>query len=144
MSRTVFTAEDYRGENYPYYFQTEHWHILKDQLIYSNPEAKCFICQKTNTLLPHHFRYDNLFNEKRMIVFLFFIFGDIAIVCFDCHTNIHFIILNFYFFRIKIKVPVKKFWLLIRMFYLRYKYCIQSKRLGLLFQSNLLYITSQK
>ena len=138
----VFTANYYRGGNYPLYFLTPHWSELKEELIYSNPNAKCFICQITNRLLPHHFKYDNLFHEKAMKVFFFFVFGDVVVVCFDCHTNIHFIPVKIFFIKFRIKVPVKKFFLLARMFYLRYKFCIQNKRYRLLFQTNLLYLKS--
>jgi hypothetical protein len=138
----VFTADYYRGEHYPEYFQTPHWLNFKEQHIYSNPRAKCYICQKKSTLLPHHFKYRNLFKERVMVIFLFFVFGDIVIVCFDCHTAIHFITVKIFFIKFKIKVPVKTFFLLARMFYLRYKYCIQNKRYGLLLQSNLLYLKS--
>lgn len=73
---------DYRGEDYKLYFLTPHWVHLKEKLIYSNPNAKCWICEITYNLLPHHEKYENLFHER--------LNRDIFILCFDCHSSLHF------------------------------------------------------
>src|SRR4051812_38452353 len=124
---------DYKTE----YLTTPHWRQFKEKHIYSNPRAECFICQKPRTLLPHHFSYKKLYQERVMTVFLFLIFGDIVIVCFDCHTSIHFIPIRVLFIKFKIRVPLKRELLLARMFYLRYKDCIRKKQYIRLLQSNL-------
>lgn len=116
----VFTADYYIGENYPNYFNTPHWHKLKEEFIYSNSGAKCWICEKKNTLLPHHEKYDNLFKER--------INKDIFILCFDCHTQLHFYKI-FFFFNRKTKLNYKS--LRKRRFYLRSNYLVHNKRFGL-------------
>lgn len=113
----VFTAAYYTGKNYPLYFQTEHWLSLNDDYIYSNSDAKCWICQKTYTLLLHHEKYENLFNER--------LFRDVFILCFDCHTQLHFYRFLF-FFRRKTKLNPKS--LRKRRLYLKTLYCIRSRK----------------
>jgi hypothetical protein len=137
----VFTADYYRGEHYPEYFTTPHWLTFKEVHIYSNPDALCFIDDKKYSLLPHHFSYKKLFHETTLKILLFWIFGDVAIVCFDCHTRIHFIELRLWFFSFTIRVPLNRFLLLLRMFYLKWKYCIQTRQFGKLVLSNLYYYT---
>lgn len=77
----VFTQGKYTGIHYPDYFKTPWWKHLKVELIYSNPDAKCWICKSRERLLLHHEIY-NLFCEK--------LNRDIFILCFDCHTKLHF------------------------------------------------------
>lgn len=132
-----------KREFYKEYLQTDHWQKIKECLIYLNPRAECWICQKTYTLLPHHFRYKNLHKEKRMIIFLFFVFGDLAVICFDCHDKLHWITINLLFTKFRIRTPVKKFFLLARMFYLRYIMCIRKRQFRRLMLTNLFYITSK-
>jgi len=128
---------------YKEYLQTAHWQNIKECLIYFNSKAECWICQKTYTLLPHHFQYKNLHKEKRMIILLFFVFGDLAVICFDCHTNLHWIPIKIFFIKFRIRTPVKRFFLLARMFYLRYIICVQRRQFRRLLLTNLYYITSQ-
>lgn len=111
------SSDYYIGEAYPEYFLTLHWIQLKDKLIYSNSKAKCWICEKTNTLLLHHIRYDNLFKER--------LYRDVYILCYNCHSQLHNYKL-FIFFPIKTKLVKRD--LVKRMLYLRSKYCIQKKR----------------
>jgi len=111
----LFTADYYRGENYPKYFKTPHWKNLNVELIDSNPDAKCWICQKTNTLLLHHVNYDNLFFEK--------LGRDVFILCYDCHTRTH-------YHRDGTRVPMSEKELLKRMRLLKYTYPVRSFRLG--------------
>ena len=107
----------YVGENYPKYFTTDHWYYLKQQLIYSNANAHCWICEKTDTLLIHHVKYDNLFNERLK--------RDIYVLCFDCHTQVHFYTF-LHFFKKKTKLVKRK--LVRRMILLRILYLLNSKR----------------
>lgn len=116
---------------YKEYLKTPHWLLLRQKFIYANPKAKCWIDEKTYTLLPHHVQYKNLGREKRFFIFLFFPIGDIAVVCFDCHTNIHFVNIGFPKLHVTIKLPLKRFWLVKRMALLRSTYLIQKKRYGL-------------
>jgi len=111
----LFTTDYFRGEHYPDYFKTRHWQQLKDQLIYSNPDAKCFICNRLDTLLIHHCKYDNLFNEE--------LGRDVYILCFDCHTRTH-------FHRDGRKVPLAEEVLVKRMKLLKYTYHVRSFKLG--------------
>lgn len=111
----VFTGNYYRGENYKDYFNTRHWKKLNDELIDSNPDAKCYICRKKNTLLLHHVKYDNLFAEVLEV--------DVYILCFNCHTRTHFHLNGK-------KVPLDPAILLKRMKLLKYTYHIRSFRLG--------------
>lgn len=116
--KQVFTIEYYRGARYPEYFTTEHWSNLKRKYIYLNPKAKCWICEITFTLLPHHERYDNLFHER--------ISRDIFILCFNCHTQLHFYKFLFIFNR-KTKLSYRN--LKRRRLYLRMLFCIHKKRI---------------
>lgn len=111
----VFTREYYHGEHYPDYFKTRHWRELNEQLIDSNPKAKCWICHKKSTLLIHHVSYDNLFAEVYQV--------DIFILCFDCHTRVH-------FHRNGDKVPLLTPVLIKRMKLLRATYHLRTFRLG--------------
>lgn len=107
------------------YLSSPHWHNLTDKLIYSNPKAKCFICQKTNTLLLHHIKYENLHNEELLKIRLFHHDGDVMIVCFDCHTNIHFIRLLGI---LKIRVPLVSYILIKRALFLALIKAIQKRK----------------
>lgn len=113
----VFTAGYYIGKNYPSYFLTLHWKKLKVEFIYSNPRAKCWVCGITNTLLPHHERYTNLFHEKLNY--------DIFILCFNCHSELHFYKM-FGIFKRKTKLITRN--LKKRRLNLKYNNCIQNKR----------------
>lgn len=105
----------YTGKDYPLYFKTPHWQKLKEDLIYSNPNAKCWICGKKNTLLLHHVSYSNLLHEL--------LNRDVFIVCFNCHTRIHFP----YFSK---KTPLIEKKLRQRMVFLRYTRYVREFRLG--------------
>lgn len=118
MFSQKLSPDYYIGEAYPEYFLTIHWDQLKEKLIYSNPKAKCWICEKTNTLLLHHIRYDHLFKER--------LYRDVYILCYNCHSQVHNYRL-FIFFSIKTKL--KKRDLVKRMLYLRFKFCVQKRRL---------------
>lgn len=111
----LFTKEYFIGEHYPDYFKTRWWKELNDALIDSNPDAKCWICGKTNTLLLHHVSYLNLFAEVLGI--------DIYILCFDCHTRTHFHLNGD-------KVSLEKKVLVKRMKILKSTYRIRNFRLG--------------
>jgi hypothetical protein len=128
-------ADFYRGRNYPLYFQTWHWRTLKQVLLYENERAECFICGIKYHLLPHHFDYKSLFNERALFVFFFLVMGDVAVVCFDCHTKIHFKQVLWF----RMKTPVKRYRLITRMFLLRYSYCIRHWQIRRLLVSNLFY-----
>lgn len=97
------------------YFQTSHWRLLNRKLIVNNNHSKCFICSKTNTLLLHHIRYDNLFNER--------LGRDVYILCFNCHQQVHFYSFLFIFKR---KTPLERKRLMKRLYYLKIKYCIRK------------------
>lgn len=126
----VFTEEYYRGEHYPEYFLTDHWHDIKDQFIYKRFGAHCWICEKTSTLLPHHERYDNLFHER--------LFRDIFILCYDCHNKLHFYKIFFVF---TVRTPLTFFSLKRRRLLLRSKFLIQKKRFASAFWHIIRYIT---
>lgn len=106
---------NYYGENYKAYFTTPHWQQLKDQLIYSNPLAKCWICDRTNTLLIHHESYENLFREK--------LGSDIFILCYKCHEQLH-ISKWFFLFTIKHRLDTRN--LRKRRLYLKILFCIRN------------------
>lgn len=114
----VFTSSKYTGVQYPKYFKTIWWKKLKVELIYSNPNAKCWICGSRATLLLHHEIY-NLFHEK--------LNRDIFILCFDCHTELHFYT-QFFFLKRKTKLITRH--LKIRRLHLKYNYCIHNKHYG--------------
>lgn len=101
--------------NYQEYLQSVHWQRLRSKYILRNSSAKCFICQVSNTLLLHHENYDNLGHER--------INKDIRVVCHKCHELIHFFTVLGLF---KFKVPLNKRHLARRLYYLKFKYCIQS------------------
>jgi RNase P subunit RPR2 len=105
----------YYRQHYKLYLQTIWWQELNVQLIDSNPDAKCYICQKTNTLLLHHVKYDNLFREV--------LFKDVYILCFNCHTRTHFKLNGE-------KIPVIESVLVKRMKLLKYTNPIRTFRLG--------------
>lgn len=107
---------DYFRRNYKKYFLTQWWKDLHEELIGSNPDAKCYICKKTNTLLIHHTLYENLFFEE--------LTKDIHIICFNCHKRVH-----FHKFDGK-KVPIIEKTLLRRMEILRLTNGIRNFRLG--------------
>jgi len=111
MSIPYFTKESYKTE----YVQSRQFQKLRVMI----QNRKCFICEKSNTILPHHIQYANLYHER--------LWRDIYPLCFECHTQVHFFVLLRIF---KIKIPLKKFFLKRRMFYLRFKYCVQNRRYG--------------
>lgn len=125
----VFT--EFIGTKYPNYFKTSHWYKLKEKYLYSDRKVACWICEKTSTLLLHHVSYENLFNEKLGV--------DIFIVCFDCHTKIHFQ-KRFFFFQHKTKLDKRI--LLKRMRYLRVNYYIKKRRFGRALWNQFLYAMS--
>ena len=108
----VFTPDWYKNV----YLKSPHWRALTTALITNNPGAKCWICQKTNTLLLHHVQYVNLYNEL--------LFRDVYVLCFDCHTEVHFKGWN------NEKVPLIKDVLVKRMIFLKRTYRIRKFRLG--------------
>lgn len=115
----VFTQSKYTGIHYPDYFKTEWWKKLKVELIYSNPYAVCWICHGKERLLLHHEIY-NLFHEK--------LNKDIFILCFNCHTKLHFYKI---LFLIQRKTKLKTRNLKKRRLSLKVENCIQNKRYGL-------------
>lgn len=117
MGKRVFTADFYRGENYSLYFRTAHWLKLNDQLIDSNSRAKCWICEKPYNLLIHHEKYDNLFNER--------LYRDIFILCFNCHTQLHFYHFLFIFER---KTSLTYRVLKRRRLWLKAKYNVRNRK----------------
>lgn len=119
----------YFRKNYKLYFHTQWWHDLNDEHIYSNPNAKCWVSEITNTLIIHHISYENLFHEKKG--------RDFYVIGFDTHTQAHFYKFLFLWTR---KVKMTKRSLLKRLRFLRYKYCIQNKRFGLALWYGLRYI----
>lgn len=106
--------ENYAGENYKKYLHTPHWYRLNLKLIDSNPDAKCWICGTLSKLLIHHVSYANLFKER--------LYRDVFILCFDCHTQVHFWLFG------KVKVPLKRWWLEFSMFTRKILFCIQSRQ----------------
>jgi hypothetical protein len=122
---------------YEKYLASPFWLQLKEKYIYSKKSAKCFICEKTYTLLLHHVKYQRLGKEQLLKIHLFHVTGDVVIVCFDCHTKIHFIkLLGF----IKIRVPLKKYLLVKRMLFLRLVFLLGKHRLLEGFITFLFYI----
>lgn len=119
------------------YLMSPHWRKLKEQLIHSNPDAKCWICEKSYNLLLHHLVYDNLWYEELVKIYPFIIIGDVVVVCFDCHTNIHFINI---FGVVKIRVPLKRFLLVKHMVFLRLLYLLRRGRYMKFFLSFLYYL----
>lgn len=115
-----FPNLDYIGMRYPEYFKTEWWINLKVKLIYSNPDVKCWICERKDTLLIHHEIYANLFHEK--------LNKDIFILCFNCHTQLHFSHFMKIFHR---KTPIRTWNLKRRRLFLRLQFVIQKGRLSL-------------
>jgi len=116
MYPTKLPNFDYLGIRYPEYFKTEWWITLKDKLIYTNPKAKCWICEKKYNLLIHHENYQRLFHEK--------LNRDVFILCFQCHEQLHFYRILWVF---KMKTPLQYKKLKRRRLFLRFKYCIQNK-----------------
>jgi len=115
-----FPNLDYIGIRYPEYFKTEWWTSLKEKLIYTNPNVKCWICSKKDTLLIHHEKYDNLFHER--------LGRDIFILCYECHSQLHFsLFLGIY----KRKTPLKTWNLKRRRLFLKLQNCIQIPNIGL-------------
>lgn len=100
------------------YLHSPHWYRLNDQLIDSNPDASCWICGKLSTLLLHHITYENLYKEE--------LYKDVYILCFDCHTRVHFKPVLYFFRR---KTPLEKHLLLRRMRFLKMISCIQKGRI---------------
>lgn len=108
---------DYYGDLYPLYFETSWWKHLKIKLIYSNKRAKCWICEKTNTLLIHHELYIHLFHEK--------LFKDVFLLCFDCHRSLHFVKV-LWFTEKKISLAYKS--LKRRRLFMRTRYLLKKRR----------------
>ena len=129
--------QNYRGSNYPRYFATPHWYDLKRRLLYGNKNARCWVCHRKQSLLIHHLRYDHLFKERLIIQWGSGLFGDVVIVCFDCHTKIHFI--SFLFFW-EYKTPLKKFHLVKRMKWLAFCFYTRNKQYGLAFWAFVSYL----
>ncbi len=119
MVQLVHEASYYTGKRYPLYFQTKWWALLNDQLIDSNPKAKCWICHKKYSLLLHHEKY-TLFREK--------LYRDIFILCFTCHDQLHFPTL---FFMFRYKVPLRVSSLRRRRLWLKLMFHVRSKRFTL-------------
>lgn len=101
---------------YPDYFKTEWWISLKEDHLFKR-NAKCYVCGKWSKLLLHHLSYKNLFKEK--------LYKDIVILCFDCHTQVHFWTI------FKIKVPLKTPWLIYSMMLRKTIFCTHTHRFGL-------------
>lgn len=115
-----FTEDAFIGGKYPLYFNTSHWKNLKEKCLYSNSNAKCFICEKTSTLLLHHEKYDNLFSER--------LYRDLFVLCFECHKQLHFY-KNVVGRKIKTKLTYRN--LKKRRLLMRSQYLLNSGRIGL-------------
>lgn len=102
------------------YLTSDWWEKLKKKNIYSNKRASCWICTKKYNLLLHHENYKNLGNEK--------LNKDIFILCFQCHTQVHFQKVLYFF---KIRTPLIEKKLRRRRYLLRLRYCIHNKNIGL-------------
>lgn len=116
------TLKELGFESYPEYLEAADFRKLTVKLIYSNPNATCWICERTwhdltdeEYLLLHHVSYINLGKEK--------IKRDVYILCNTCHRKVH-----FYWFFGKRKTKLIKRNLLKRMRYLKMLICIQKKR----------------
>jgi hypothetical protein len=116
-----FTEDTYKTE----YLTDPHFETLREMV----QGRKCYVCETLYTILPHHITYKNLWHER--------LWRDIYPLCYDCHYQVHFIII---FKFIKIKVPLKRFFLRKRMFYLRIKYCVQNKKYISASWAGLLYL----
>lgn len=127
----TFHDIEYFRSHYNEYLKTRWWKDLNNQLIDSNPGAKCWICQKKYSLLLHHLgdeAYAHLFSEKLNV--------DVFILCWDCHERVHF------HKHSGKKVPLTKKDLWFRMKLLKYTYSVRSFRLGSWLQSILVRSTS--
>ena len=113
-----FHGEVFTGENYKkIYLQTSHWKHLTIRLIHRNRDAHCFICERTNTLLLHHERYDHLFHER--------LFRDVFIICYTCHKQIHF----HTFLLVFTRKTALTFWSLKRRrLFLRFIFCVRNRK----------------
>lgn len=108
--------------DYHEYLQDDWFRSLTDKLIYSNSNAKCWICnrrfydiEKDEYLLLHHVSYENLYREK--------LGRDIYILCSSCHKKAHF----YWFFGLR-KIPLTKRNLIKRLRILKFNNCIQNRR----------------
>lgn len=112
---------------YQDYFKTKHWKELKEDLLFKRG-TECFVCGKWSTLLLHHVSYKNLFKEKLQ--------RDLFILCFDCHNRAHFWTI------FKIKVPLKRNWLLFSLYSRKLIFCTLKRqfRLSLLYFFSLLFM----
>lgn len=103
--------------DYTTYINSPHFERCR-KLVKGKP---CFINEILSSILPHHTNYKNLGCER--------LYRDIYPICFDCHTAIHFIVVQFPLgYQLKLKVPLNRFCLTKRMLYLRLKYLLQQKR----------------
>lgn len=102
---------DYLGINsYHEYFQTDWWKHLKKR--YIKWGSKCYICGSRYSLLLHHLSYNNLGREKILRIF----YGDVVVVCFEHHKDLHYVHPLFIF---KVKLPLKRFFLIKKLFWAR-------------------------
>ena len=113
----------YYRSHYYLYLQSSHWKNLKQKYIYSDSRACCWICGKTSTLIIHHVNYENLGYEKTCYRFLVSLRGDIVVLCFDCHTAVHWLTIVG---PIRVRVPMKKYYLVKRMKWLRLKHVLRN------------------
>lgn len=103
---------------YSSYLHSKHWYKLKKRLISGKVVSKCYICGSSSRLLVHHISYANLGKE---------VLGrDVVIVCFNCHEEIHFTPVFFFWRK---KTPLKTEILLRRQFFLKSKKLIQSGKI---------------
>lgn len=107
-------VDDYRS-----FLKSKEWERLKTRFIYENHTAKCFVCGWRGNLVLHHlgyidFKAGNLFHH-----FFIFNWGNLMIVCRDCHDRIHFGL-----FKRKTKLTRRK--LLKRAYFLRSSRCLRN------------------
>lgn len=125
-------AHYYVGDRYKEYLLTDHWGELRNKYIFTNPKAKCWICETpliistsfgkmSSNLLLHHIRYDHLFNER--------LYRDTYILCSTCHRQVHF---SVYFRVFKFKTQLTRMRLYRKMILLKIRYCIRTCKFWLI------------
>lgn len=120
--------KQYAGE----YLMSTHWEKLKKQHIYSKSDVKCWICSHKRSLLLHHENYTNLYKEQFE--------KDIFVLCYNCHTQLHFSTFLFFFKR---KTPLIPKYLKRRRLFLRLRFCTRNGQVGLIIWFLIRYILNR-
>lgn len=110
QEREYFTADSYKS----IYIPSDAFEKCREMV----RGKKCFICEGLYRILPHHVRYDNLYHER--------IWKDIYPICYFDHIEAHFMGILWI---MEYKLPLKRFVLKKRIFYLRLKYCIRKRKI---------------